>query len=115
IFDNRDFGYYKVTVERPEIKNGKVVLDKKGNPKPDSALRDTESIPLQDDIPEYIRKEVLPHVPDAWVDEKKTLVGYEINFTKYFYQYKPLRPLAEIRKDILALEKETEGLISSIM
>jgi type I restriction enzyme M protein len=115
IFDNRDFGYYKVTIERPEMKDGKAVLDKNGNPKPDSSLRDTENIPLKDDIHEYIRKEVLPHVPDAWVDEKKTLVGYEINFTKYFYEYKPLRPLAEIRKDILALEKETEGLINTII
>lgn len=114
VFDNSDFGYYKVTIERPELKDGKVVLDKKGNPKPDSSLRDTETVPLKDDIHEYIRREVLPHVPDAWVDEKKTLVGYEINFTKYFYEYKPLRPLAEIRKDILALEQETEGLINTI-
>lgn len=115
IFDNKDFGYSKVTVERPEIKNGKVVLAKTGKPKADSALRDTENIPLNENIQEYIKREVLPHVPDAWVDESKTNIGYEINFTKYFYKYKPLRSLAEIRKDILALEEETEGMIKQIL
>jgi type I restriction enzyme M protein len=114
IFDNKDFGYYKVTVERPEVVNGKVVLDKSGKPKADSSLRDTENIPLKENIGDYIKREVLPHVPDAWVDEKKTLTGYEINFTKYFYEYKPLRSLKDIRKDILALEEETEGLIKEV-
>jgi type I restriction enzyme M protein len=115
IFDNKDFGYSKVTVERPEIKDGKVVLDKNGKPKADSSLRDTENIPLKEDIQAYIKREVLPHVPDAWVDDSKTNIGYEINFTKYFYQYKPLRSLEEIRKDILALEEETEGLIKEVI
>ena len=115
IFDNKDFGYSKVTVERPEMKNGKPVLDKHGKPKPDSSLRDTENIPLKEDIQAYIKREVLPHVPDAWVDESKTNIGYEINFTKYFYQYKPLRSLDEIRRDILALEQETEGLIKEVI
>lgn len=115
IFDNKDFGYSKVTVERPEMKNGKPVLDKNGKPKPDSSLRDTENIPLKEDIQAYMKREVLPHVPDAWVDESKTNVGYEINFSKYFYQYKPLRSLEEIRKDILALEQETEGLIKEVI
>lgn len=115
IFDNTDFGYYKVTVERPLKENGVKVLDKKGNLKPDSSLRDTESIPLKEDIQAYMEREVLPHVPDAWVDEKKTKVGYEINFTKYFYQYKPLRSLDEIRRDILALEEETDGLIKKVI
>jgi type I restriction enzyme M protein len=62
-----------------------------------------------------MEKEVLPHVPDAWVDESKTNVGYEINFTKYFYQYKPLRSLEEIKRDILALEQETEGLLKNVI
>ncbi|ALJ04143.1 restriction endonuclease subunit M [Pseudalgibacter alginicilyticus] len=115
IFDNKDFGYAKVTVERPLMKNGKVVKDSKGNPKSDAKLRDTENIPLKEDIQEYMKREVLPHVPDAWVDEKKTKIGYEINFTKYFYQYKPLRSLAEIKADILALEEETDGLIKTVM
>lgn len=115
IFDNRDFGYAKLTVERPLYENGKVVQDKKGNPKPDSSLRDFENIPLKEDIQSYIQREVLPHVPDAWVDESKTNTGYEINFTKYFYEYKPLRSLEEIRADILALEDETDGLLSKIL
>lgn len=115
IFDNTDFGYAKVTVERPLIENGKVVTDKKGKPKADAKLRDTENIPLKEDITAYMKREVLPHVPDAWLDEKKTKIGYEINFTKYFYKYKPLRPLADIRADILALEQETDGLIRKVM
>ena len=104
IFDNEDFGYTKVTVERPEMKNGKVVKDKQGNPKPDTSLRDYEKIPLKQDVDEYFQVEVLPHVPDAWMDRSKDKVGYEINFTKYFYKYKPLRPLEEIKSDILALD-----------
>jgi len=115
IFDNEDFGYYKVTVERPLIENGNPVLDKKGKPKADAKLRDTENIPLKEDIEAYMKREVLPHVPMAWVDESKTNVGYEINFTKYFYKYKPLRSLDEIRADILALEKKTNGKLKNIL
>lgn len=116
IFNNKDFGYAKVTVERPERNaKGQVVTDKKGNPKPDSSLRDTENIPLTMDFQEYMKREVLPHVPDAWIDESKTNVGYEINFTKYFYQYKPLRSLEEIRLDILAIEQETDGLLKEVI
>ncbi|MCT4582765.1 MAG: type I restriction-modification system subunit M [Flavobacteriales bacterium] len=116
IFDNADFGYSKVTVERPDRDDkGNIVTDKKGNPKPNSSLRDSENIPLTEDIQEYMEREVLPHVPDAWIDEKKTNIGYEINFTKYFYEYKPLRSLDEIRADILALEEETDGLIKEVI
>lgn len=120
IFDNKAFGYAKVTVERPERTStgsaqGEIIRDKKGNPKPDSSLRDTENIPLTMDIQEYMEKEVLPHVPDAWVDHSKTNIGYEINFTKYFYQYKPLRSLEEIRADILAIEQETDGLLKEVI
>ena len=116
IFDIKAFGYAKVTVERPERNTkGQVVTDKKGNPKPDSSLRDTENIPLTMDIQEYMEKEVLPHVPDAWVDHSKTNIGYEVNFTKYFYQYKPLRSLEDIRKDIMAIEQETDGLLKEVI
>ncbi|OCK42246.1 restriction endonuclease subunit M [Tenacibaculum soleae] len=115
IFDNTDFGYAKVTVERPLVENGKPVTDKKGKPKADAKLRDTENIPLKEKVADYMKREVLPHVPDAWVDEKKTKIGYEINFTKYFYKYKPLRSLADIKADILALETETDGLIKKVM
>jgi type I restriction enzyme M protein len=115
IFDNTDFGYAKVTVERPlRNEKGAIIKDKKG-PKPDASLRDTENIPLKEDIQTYMEREVLPHVPDAWVDESKTNIGYEINFTKYFYEYKPLRSLEEIRADIIALEQKTDGLIKKII
>lgn len=116
IFDNEDFGYRRITVERPK-KNaqGQPEKDKKGNLVADADLRDFENVPLKEDIPTYFKREVLPHVPDAWIDESKTKIGYEINFTKYFYQYKPLRSLEEIRKDILALEKETEGMLEKVL
>lgn len=115
VFRNEDFGYYRLTVERPVIEKGKPVKDKKGNLKADTNLRDYENIPLTDDIETYIKQEVLTHVPDAWIDESKTKVGYEINFTRYFYQYTPLRSLDEIRADILKLEQETDGLIHQIV
>ena len=116
IFDNDDFGYSRITVERPK-RNAKGVIekDKKGNPLPDADLRDFENVPLKEDITKYFKQEVLPHLPDAWIDENKTKIGYEINFTKYFYQYKPLRDLAEIRNDILKLEEETENMISKVL
>ncbi len=116
IFDNKEFGYAKVTIERPERNaKGEIVKDKNGKPKPDCSLRDTENIPLIENIHDYIKREVLPHVNDAWADETKTNIGYEINFTKYFYQYKPLRSLEEIRADIFALEQETDGLIKEVI
>lgn len=116
VFDNEDFGYSRITVERPtKDEKGQIVLDKKGQPKPDSDLRDYENVPLKENIAQYFKREVLPHVPDAWMDENKTKIGYEINFTKYFYQYKPLRSLEEIRRDILALEAETEGMIKEVI
>ena len=115
IFKNEDFGYYRLTVERPLLEDGKPVKDKKGNLKADANLRDFENVPLSKDIHEYMNEEVLPHVPDAWVDESKTKVGYEINFTRYFYQYTPLRSLDDIRADILKLEHETDGLIHQIL
>ena len=115
IFRNEEFGYNRLTVERPLMENGKVVFDKKGKPKPDADLRDFENVPLTEDVSEYMKAEVLPHVPDAWVDETKTKVGYEVNFTRYFYQYSPLRSLEDIRADILKLEQETEGLIHEIV
>lgn len=84
---------------------------------PDTDLRDTENVPLLEDggIEAFIRREVLPHVPDAWVDDDKTQVGYEISFTRYFYKPKPMRTLEEIRRDIEALEQETEGLLDEVL
>ncbi len=72
-------------------------------------------MPLTETIEAYFAREVLPHVPDAWIDESKTVRGYEISFTKYFYQYEPLRSLAEIVADIRALEAETDGLLEQIV
>lgn len=95
--------------------NADICRDKKNNPEPDSNLRDYENVPLKEDIKDYFKREVLPHVPDAWIDKSKTKKGYEINFTRYFYKYKPLRSLAEIRADILALEKETEGMLREVI
>ena len=108
IFNNEDFGYYQITIEQPEYDaKGKPVKDKKGGFKPDSKKRDKETIPLTEDIEEYFRNEVLPHVPDAWIDYDKTRIGYEINFTKYYYEYKALRPSSEIKTEIEALEYGT--------
>ena len=116
IFDNADFGYSRITVERPKRNEaGDIEKDRKGNPVPDADLRDYENIPLKEDIETYFKREVLPHLPDAWIDHGKTKIGYEINFTTYFYRYKPLRSLEEIRKQILALEKETEGMIAEVL
>ncbi|MEA3313935.1 MAG: class I SAM-dependent DNA methyltransferase [Caldisericota bacterium] len=87
------------------------VLDKKGNKSPDSNLRDSEKIPLKQDIEEYFEREVKPYYSDAWMERKKDKIGYEINFTKYFYEYKPPRPLEEIEKDI----KEATGEIQELL
>ena len=115
IFNNEFFGYTKVTIEQPTLKNGKVVKDKNGKPKPDSKLRDNERIPLSEDIKDYFDREVKPHLPNSWIDFDKSKVGYEINFTKYFYNYKPLRGLTEITQDLLELEKESELLLNQII
>jgi len=81
----------------------------------DSDLRDNENVPLGKDIDSYFEKEVLTHVPDAWIDYEKTVIGYEISFTKYFYKYEPLRSLEAITKDLLVIEKESEGLLKEIL
>jgi type I restriction enzyme M protein len=91
-----------------------VCTDAKGNPEPDPELRDFENVRLKEDVEEYLRREVLPHVPDAWVDASKTRVGYEINFNRYFYQYTPPRPLAEIEADLKQIEKEIADLLAEV-
>lgn len=118
IFDNEEFGYWKITVERPlRDENGSIITDKKGNPKPDKNLRDIEQIPLtyEGGIEKFFQDEVLPYAPDAWIDHSKTQIGYEISFTKYFYKPVQLRSLEEIVLDIKALEAETEGLLYEII
>jgi type I restriction enzyme M protein len=115
IFPNQFFGYTKVVIEQPLMEDGKVVKDKKGNPKWDSKLRDYERIPLGVDVEEYFQREVIPHLPNSVMDREKDSVGYEINFTKYFYQYKPLRSSDEITKDLMKLERESELLLNQII
>lgn len=92
-----------------------VVQDSKGRPQPDSDLRDYENIPLKEEIAEYFEREVLPYVPDAWIDEDYTRVGYEIPFTRHFYEYEPPRPLEEIEAEILALEEEIQGMLREVV
>jgi type I restriction enzyme M protein len=105
IFDNAAFGYRTITVERPlRDAAGHVVLGtkgkQKGKPQPDSSLRDTENVPLAEDVDAYFEREVRPHAPDAWVDPEKTTVGYEIPFNRHFYVFKPPRDLAAIDADL---------------
>ena len=106
IFDSEEFGYQKITVERPlRDENGEIVT-KKGKPVADAALRDSENVPLKEDIDEYFRREVLPYAPDAWIDRSKTKIGYEIPMTRYFYRYQPPERSEDITKRLHVLESE---------
>ena len=89
-----------------------ICTDGKGNQEPDPELRDYENVPLKEDVAEYMKREVLPHVPNAWVDESKTRIGYEINFNRYFYKYVPPRPLEEIEADLRKIEAEINQLLN---
>ncbi|MHD0279570.1 type I restriction-modification system subunit M [Rhodococcus aetherivorans] len=91
-----------------------IVTNSKGEPEPDPALRDTENVPLAEDVEEYFAREVLPHVPDAWIDHDKTRIGYEIPFTRHFYRYVPPRPLDEIQKDLRALVTEIQAMLAEV-
>jgi type I restriction enzyme M protein len=99
--------------ERDE--NAEVCRDGKGQPEPDAELRDTENVPLKEDVHAYFEREVKPHVPDAWIDESKTKIGYEIPFTRHFYRYQPLRPLEKIEEDIRKLENEIQSLLGEAL
>lgn len=114
IFKNEDFGYRKVVVERLlRDESGKPIL-KKGKVQADPKLRNTENIPLSEDVAEYMKREVLPYAPDAWIDESKTKIGYEIPFTRYFYEYTPPVPSEELKREILQIESELKGSIERI-
>ena len=107
VFENAEFGYRRITVESPQYdESGKIVKDKKGNVKPDSNKRDYENVPLKEDVKEYFEREVLPYNPEAWIDDKKTQLGYEISFTKYFYKYVQPENSDDIEKRIIINEKE---------
>ncbi|MDE2966136.1 MAG: class I SAM-dependent DNA methyltransferase [Chloroflexota bacterium] len=95
--------------------DAEVCLDRRGNLEPDTDLRDTENVPLYEEINDYMKREVLPHVPDAWVDASKTKIGYEIPLNRHFYVYEPPRPLEEIEADIQSLEREIVGLLSDVV
>ena len=114
IFNTEDFGYTKIVVERPLRDADGNLLLKKGKPQADSALRDTENVPLTEDIEEYFAREVLPFAPDAWIDKAKSKEGYEIPFTRYFYKYEAPRPSAEIMAEILEIEKELDGALAEV-
>ncbi len=116
IYDNEFFGYTKVTIEQPLLDDdGNVVTDKQESPKSDSKKRNYERVPLEQDIDDYYDREVIPHLSDSWMDRDKDKVGYEINFTKYFYKYKPLRSLEDITQDLLKLDKEIGGTMKEIL
>ena len=119
VFRNEDFGYRTITVERPERDEaGEIVRESrgknKGQPKADSKLRDTEDVPLSEDVEEYFKREVLPHVPDAWIDEEKTKIGYEIPFNRHFYVFKPPRELAEIDAELKGVTDRIVQMIGEL-
>lgn len=119
IFNNADFGYRTITVERPlKDAQGKIVLNEKGKlkgkPQTDASLRDTENVPLSEDVESYFKREVLPHAPDAWIDHDKTKVGYEIPFNRHFYVFEPPRPLAEIDTELKQCTDRILGMIAGL-
>jgi type I restriction enzyme M protein len=119
IFKNEDFGYRTITVERPlRDETGTIVVGtkgkQKGKPQPDANLRDTENVPLSEDVEAYFKREVLPHAPDAWIDYEKTKVGYEIPFNRHFYVFKPPRPLAAIDAELKMVTDRILEMIGSL-
>jgi len=116
IYDNKFFGYTKVTIEQPQKdEDGNTITDRSGNPKPDSKKRDYERVTLEQDVDDYFETEVKPHLNESWMDRNKDKVGYEINFTKYFYNYKPLRSLEDITQDLLKLDEQIGGTMKEII
>lgn len=106
IFDTVEFGYNKIVIERPLRDENGQIIKKAGKPVADTSLRDTENVPLDEDIDRYFKREVLPYAPDAWIDKKKTKVGYEIPMTRYFYEYKAPEPADSIVQRINKLEAD---------
>ncbi|MGH9439900.1 MAG: HsdM family class I SAM-dependent methyltransferase, partial [Terriglobia bacterium] len=119
IFPNETFGYRTITVERPlRDENGNIVRGEKGKmkgkPLPDPELRDTENVPLTEEVNEYFKREVLPHSPDAWIDHAKTKTGYEIPFNRHFYVFKPPRDLAEIDADLKVVTANIQRMLAEL-
>ena len=114
IFKIEEFGYRKITVERPKRDENDRIVKSKGKLVPDVSLRDTENVPLTEDVDEYFRREVLPYAPDAWIDKKKTKIGYEIPMTRYFYEYQKPEPVEEIVARITALEADIAASLNAL-
>jgi len=114
IYRNDFFGYTKIVVEQPLLDCGVVQTDKKGNPKPDASKRDTERVPLSESVDAYYATEILPHLPDSWIDRTKDRVGYEINFSRYFYNYTPLRQPKDIEAELSLLDQEISKISASL-
>jgi len=119
IFDNEAFGYHSITVERPlRGDDGQIVLGQKGKqkgkPQPDASLRDTENVPLAEDVAAYFKREVLPHAPDAWINPDKTRVGYEIPFNRHFYVFKPPRSLHAIDEELKAVSANIVRMLGEL-
>ena len=119
IFNNEEFGYTTITIERPQRdEQGRIVLGQKGKqkgkPQPDTALRDTENVPLGEDIRAYFEREVLPHAPDAWIDAEKSKVGYEIPFNRHFYVFEPPRSLHAIDEELKAVSGRIVAMLGEL-
>ena len=114
IFNSTEFGYNKIVVERPQKDEDGNVIKKKGKPVADASQRDTENVPLTEDVNTYFEREVLPYAPDAWIDTKKTKVGYEIPMTRYFYEYQAPEPVEEIAARLHELELDIQGSLDAL-
>ena len=119
ILPNEAFGYRTLTVERPlHDEKGNVALGtkgkQKGKPQPGTSMRDTENVPLSEDVDTYLQREVLPHAPDAWIDAEKTKTGYEIPFNRFFYVFEPPRSLTEIDADLMIVTDRIKTMIEGL-
>ena len=114
VFESVEFGYNKIVVERPQRDEAGNIIQKRGKPVPDTSLRDTENVPLVQDIDAYFAREVLPYAPDAWIDHSKTKVGYEIPMTRYFYEYQAPEAVEDIVTRITALEQDISAGLAEL-
>lgn len=114
VFESVEFGYNKIVVERPQRDVAGNIILKRGKPVPDTSLRDTENVPLVQDIDAYFAREVLPYAPDAWIDHSKTKVGYEIPMTRYFYEYQAPEAVEDIVARITALEQDISAGLAEL-
>lgn len=114
VFESVEFGYNKIVVERPQRDEAGNIIQKRGKPVPDTSLRDTENVPLVQDIDAYFAREVLPYAPDAWIDQSKTKVGYEIPMTRYFYEYQAPEAVEDIVARITALEQDISAGLAEL-